>query len=49
MVIRQPFDPNTGQKNDLLRMVNKLGIDKEKIKFDPVEEEFQPFPQVAMP
>ena len=43
MCLRQPYDCETGKKNDISNMVNKLGIDKEKIRFDEKEEEFIPF------
>ena len=38
--IRQPYDVETGKKNDLPNMIQKLGIDKEKVKYDEKDEEF---------
>ena len=40
IVERKRYDPATGLRNTLQNTVQQLGIDSEKIKFNPETEEF---------
>jgi hypothetical protein len=43
IVERRRFDPESGLRNTVKMTVKQLGIDCDKIRFNPETEEFTPF------